>query len=329
MSARERVREQVAAWRPPVPGVREVFHARFVDHAYPPHTHDAWTVLLVDAGGVRYSLDRHDHGMAASTVSLLPPHVVHDGRAASDVGFRKRVVYVEPEVIGDGLIGPAVDRPVVADAGLVSRIRRLHGALLHPDDAFEAEARLSFVAEGLRRALRPGAADAESETGARGAPPGLADLLRDLLDARLFDGVTLAEAGAVLGASPTHLVRSFTRAFGVAPHAYVLGRRIDAARRQMLEGRPLAEVAAGIGFHDQSHLTRHFRRHVGTTPARYVRHHVALVGGSSASAPGQTSPSPPSPVSIGSPDDRGWSPGGVAPGGVVVEAVGDADSEHF
>jgi AraC-like DNA-binding protein len=285
MSTRERVQEHVAAWRPPVPGVREVFHARFVDHAYPPHTHDAWTVLLVDAGGVRYSLDRHTHGMTASTVSVLPPHVVHDGRAATEVGFRKRVVYIEPEVIGDGLIGPAVDRPVVVDAGLVRRIRALHGAMLHPDDAFEAEARLSFVAEGLRRALRPAAPEAKAAD-VRSAPPGLPDLLRDLLDARLFEGVTLAEAGAVLGASPTHLVRSFTRAFGVAPHAYVLGRRIDAARRQVLEGRPLAAVAASVGFHDQSHLTRHFRRHVGTTPARYAQARVALLGGSTRSAPG-------------------------------------------
>jgi AraC-like DNA-binding protein len=87
----------------------------------------------------------------------------------------------------------------------------------------------------------------------------------------LFEAVTLNDAGVQLGASPTHLVRCFTRTFGVAPHAYVLGRRIDAARRRLLDGRPLAEVAVGVGFHDQSHLTRHFRRHVGTTPARYAR----------------------------------------------------------
>lgn len=266
--------ERVAAWRPPVPGVREVFHARFVDHAYPPHTHDTWTILLVDAGGVRYSLDRHDHGMTRSTVSVLPPHVVHDGRAATAGGFRKRVVYVEADVLGEAMIGPAVDRPVVADPGLVRRIGALHGALRHPDDALEAEARLSFVAEGLRRALRPSTAGADAvadrDSPSR-SPSDLADVLRDLLDARLFEAVTLAEAGAVLGASPTHLVRCFTQAFGVAPHAYVLGQRIDAARRQLLDGRPLAEVAVGVGFHDQSHLTRHFRRHVGTTPARYAR----------------------------------------------------------
>jgi AraC-like DNA-binding protein len=268
-------RELVRAWRPPVPGVREVFHARFVDHAYPPHTHDTWTILLVDTGAVRYSLDRHDHGVARSTVAVLPPHVVHDGRAATEAGFRKRVVYLEADVLGEALVGPAVDRPAVGDPGLVRRIGALHGALRHPDDGLEAETRLSFVAEELRRALsrRPAGpvGDRVGDEVRGGLPADLAGSLRDLLDERLFEPVTLRDAGAELGASPTHLVRCFTRAFGVAPHAYVLGRRIDAARRQLLDGRPPAEVAAGVGFHDQSHLTRHFRHHVGTTPARYAR----------------------------------------------------------
>jgi AraC-like DNA-binding protein len=261
-------RESVRAWRPPVPGVREVFHARFVDHAYPPHTHDTWTILLVDTGAVRYSLDRHDHGVGGGTVAVLPPHVVHDGRAATEAGFRKRVLYLEADVLGEGLVGPAVDRPTIGDPGLVRRIGALHRALRHAGDALEAETRLSFVAEGLRLALsrRPPA----EPPGGGTSPADLAARLRDLLDERLFEPVTLRDAGAQLGASATHLVRCFTRAFGVAPHAYVLGRRIDAARRQLLDGRPPAEVAAGVGFHDQSHLTRHFRHHVGTTPARYA-----------------------------------------------------------
>ena len=98
----------------------------------------------------------------------------------------------------------------------------------------------------------------------------LAADLRDLLDARLYEGMTLAEAGRILHVSPAHLVRCFTRTFGIPPHRYVIGRRIEAARRRLLEGEPIARVATGVGFHDQAHLTRHFKRHVGTTPARFA-----------------------------------------------------------
>ncbi len=48
----------VAAWRPAVPGISEVFHARIADYAYPAHCHDTWTVLIVDAGATDYDLDR-------------------------------------------------------------------------------------------------------------------------------------------------------------------------------------------------------------------------------------------------------------------------------
>jgi hypothetical protein len=70
----------VTAWRPDVPGVSEVLHASFTDHAYPLHTHDTWTLLLVDTGAVRYDLERHEHAALGSRVTLLPPGVPHDGR---------------------------------------------------------------------------------------------------------------------------------------------------------------------------------------------------------------------------------------------------------
>src|SRR5439155_10128278 len=80
-------REWVRAWKPAVPGIHEVFHARFLDHAYPPHTHDAWTVFIVDEGAIRYDLETRHRGAAGARVTILPPHVVHDGRAASRRGY--------------------------------------------------------------------------------------------------------------------------------------------------------------------------------------------------------------------------------------------------
>ena len=84
--------EFVQAWDPHVPGLREVFHARFVDHAYPPHTHGAWTVLIVDTGAVRYALDRHEHGALGRAVTVLPPPVTHAGRSATAGGFSRFTV---------------------------------------------------------------------------------------------------------------------------------------------------------------------------------------------------------------------------------------------
>jgi AraC-like DNA-binding protein len=258
--------EQVRAWQPALPGVREVFHARFVGHRYPPHTHDTWTVLVVDQGAIRYDLDSREHGSGSGsgTVTVLPPHVVHDGRAADRRGFRKRVLYLEMDELSERLVGPAVDRPRVEDPRLRRTIDRLHRLLQARDDFLGGDAALAAVVEGLRIHFggEPAAPPRDD--------PRLADQLRQLLDARLFETVTLDAASSLLDASPTHLVRSFTGAYGISPHAYVISRRIDAARRRLLDGEAAASVAIETGFHDQAHLSRHFTRHVGTTPGRFA-----------------------------------------------------------
>lgn len=218
---------EVSAWRSRVPGVVEVFHAHFTEYAYPMHVHEAWTLLIVDDGAVRYDLDRHEHGTPHDTVSLLPPHVPHNGSPATAHGFRKRVVYLDGTHLGEDLIGSAVDGPDLRDPVLRRRVGQLHTALGHPGDELEAESRLTLIAERLRTHLRH--------------------------------------------AHPAHLVRAFSGAYGIAPHQYLMSRRVDRARRLLLEGRPPGEVASATGFYDQSHLTRHFKKLVGVTPGRYAR----------------------------------------------------------
>jgi len=91
-----------------------------------------------------------------------------------------------------------------------------------------------------------------------------------MIDDRVTVGVTLADAAAELNASETHLVRSFTREHGIAPHQYLTGRRLDLARHLLLAGLPAAEVATHVGFYDQAHLTRHFTKLLGVPPGSYV-----------------------------------------------------------
>ena len=253
----------VRAWAPGVPGIVEAFHARFTDHAYPPHAHDTWTLLVVDEGVIRYDLDRHEHGALRPSVTLLPPHVAHTGRAATERGFRKRVLYLDTDVLDGSLATRAIMTPSLDDTPLRARVDQLHRSLDEPGTVLEAESRLALIADRIRSHLLV------PDTGP--VPGRLAGDLRDLLDAHLVPGLTLRDASTMLHAHPAHLVRSFTRAFGLPPHRYLTGRRIETARRRLLAGEPIAEVATAVGFHDQAHLHRHFTRLVGTTPGRFAR----------------------------------------------------------
>lgn len=174
------------------------------------------------------------------------------------------MLYVETSLLDENLIGPAVDNPVLADLLLRRRIAAVHRLLESSDDAFEAETRLTFIADRIRIHLRGVTDDPRTQIG------DLPEKFRAFLDARLFEPVTLASASDRLRASPTHLARSFAGAFGIPPHTYLLGRRLEAARQRLLDGEPPAKVAVDVGFCDQSHFTRHIKRHLGTTPGRCV-----------------------------------------------------------
>ncbi|MCL8253240.1 AraC family transcriptional regulator [Aeromicrobium fastidiosum] len=258
--------ERVRAWRPDVPGVGEVLHAHFTEHAYPAHTHDLWTVLLVDTGGVSYELERRPLDAPAGSVTLLPPHVPHDGRAVSPTGFDKRVIYLDERWLPLGLTGAAVAGPTLDDGELVRSVAALHGALARPGDELEAETRLAMVSERMVAHL-----DRSAGVPRDGREPGLARRVRDLLDRDLVEAPTLESLADDLDTHATHLVRAFGREYGLPPHRYVTGRRVDRARRLLLDGMPAAEVATTVGFHDQAHLIRHFRRTLGVTPGAYVR----------------------------------------------------------
>ncbi len=248
-------------------GVAEVFHAHFTDHAYPMHAHDTWTLLIVDDGMVRYDLDRHEHGALSDLVTLLPPHVPHNGASVTPHGFRKRVLYLEAELLGEEFIGRAVDNPELDDPLLRRRIHQLHTVLAERGEDLEAESRLAMICERLLRHLGHRQV---APVPARPEQSRLAHRLRDLLDERVLEGLTLQDAADLLHAHPAHLVRAFSREFGIAPHQYLTACRVDRARRLLLDGQPSQMVAASTGFCDQSHLTRTFKRLVGVTPGRYA-----------------------------------------------------------
>ncbi len=95
-------------------------------------------------------------------------------------------------------------------------------------------------------------------------------LLTQYVDENLDRNIMLADLAGLVQLSVFHFLRKFRTEFGCPPHAYVMRRRIEHAKRQLARRDiPLKIVAADSGFSDQSHMTRLFRRLLGTTPAQY------------------------------------------------------------
>jgi AraC-like DNA-binding protein len=73
------------------------------------------------------------------------------------------------------------------------------------------------------------------------------------------------------GVTPFRVIRAFRQATGLAPHQYLIQVRVERARQLLAAGAIPSMAALRTGFVDQSHLTHHFKRYLGITPANYQR----------------------------------------------------------
>jgi AraC-like DNA-binding protein len=97
------------------------------------------------------------------------------------------------------------------------------------------------------------------------------DRVRSYLEERYAENVTLDDLARFVNLSPYHLLRLFRQQTGLPPHTYLTQVRVRRARSLLRAGVPIAETALQVGFTDQSHLSRHFKRTVGVPPGQYAR----------------------------------------------------------
>ncbi len=171
---------------------------------------------------------------------------------------------------------------------------RLHDVLKTQDpfvtacvDAITREARQPTLGSGLYvealgtqlavHLLRNYASVSFREPGSKGGlSPTQARRVAEYIDSRLSESLTLEILAGVAGLGVWSFTRRFGQSFGRAPHAYVVQRRIDGARRLLSQGvMPVKEVASTCGFADQAHMTRVFHAHLHTTPAALRRGEAA------------------------------------------------------
>jgi AraC family transcriptional regulator len=130
-----------------------------------------------------------------------------------------------------------------------------------------AESTASLLAVHLlRRYARPSRPIKPSETAM--APRAVRQAV-SFIHENYSRAVRLGDIAAAANLSLYHLTRVFKKAIGTTPHRYLVQVRINSARLLLAAGaRSLAEVAVAVGFSDQSHFTREFKRMLGVTPGQ-------------------------------------------------------------
>lgn len=266
--------ERAVFWRDGELGGLELLRAHYVTHSFAPHTHEGFALGAIESGVETFRFRHATHAAPAGSVVVVSPGEVHTGSAALPQGWRYRMLYPDAAILRDiasELSGrprpvPGFAQPVIDDPELAGELLRLHAALEARAEPLERSTRLVAAFSHLIERH----ADTLHLEPRYPAEPALVRRLRTYLEEQLGTPIRLEDLAALAGMSAFRTLRVFEQSMGMPPHAYLTQLRVARARPLLVQGTPPAQVAALVGFYDQSHLTRHFKRIVGVTPGQYA-----------------------------------------------------------
>ena len=144
--------------------------------------------------------------------------------------------------IADDIVNDCPAGPIVGDSLTTALVAHLVGS---PGEAERADSRSALSAQGFDRALQ-------------------------YIEANLAQPLRVAELAEAAGCNPRQMSRAFRERKGKLPHDYVIEKRVQRATALIETAQfNLAQIAAAVGFADQSQMTKMFRKVLGTTPGRW------------------------------------------------------------
>lgn len=243
----------------------------------PAHCHDDYQFCLSTSYPSEYLYRKSVHQIPIGGLTVIHPGELHGG-TGRDVGNRQtliefRMLYVPAKMMRQAI--EDADRlsdslPFFSD--FVIYRPNLFQSFLHFHRA--SQAGISRLAQDLQlqsclRQLVQLESDYSLTLGPAGEERAAVRQVREYLHDRYAENVSLPQLAQLVNLSPSYLSRVFKAEVGVSLPHYQAQVRVDRARAMLLRGRSAKQVAADVGFADQSHLTYHFKRFVRTTPGRY------------------------------------------------------------
>lgn len=269
--------ETAKFWHDRALGDLEILRATYITHAFAPHIHEGYAIGVIERGAETFAYRHATHIAGAGSLVVIHPGEVHTGEALTPVGWSYRMLYpeaVQLQRAASQLTGVVSDYPffraaVIHDPQLVQQFVHLHTHLEAGVTVLERESYwLAFLTQLI---TRHGDGQRPLTTVQRSANHRLLQQALAYLETNYAANVTLDELAAQTHLSAYHLLRLFKATYGLPPHAYLTQLRVQRAKRLLLAGQSIARVALDVGFTDQSHLTRHFKRIVGVPPGQYIQ----------------------------------------------------------
>jgi AraC-like DNA-binding protein len=259
-------------WDRHLPGL-SLLCADFTTHDYPPHMHEALVVAATEHGGSVIRSRGEVEEAHPSTLFVFNPAEPHAGWMGWSRRWRYRGMYLTQAALDEVAKGlgiesiPYFTRNLFDDPDLIEGFLAMHRAIEQGRDVFREHELLIGSFGKLFQRHGSGRSRIEPAPRDRALFARVAERMR----AEYATELRLEDLARHAGLTIFQLIGLFKRTVGLTPHAYLTQIRLGMACRHLRRAQAPAEVAAAVGFYDQSALNKHFKRCYGITPLQFAQ----------------------------------------------------------
>lgn len=268
-----KAKDQILCIREPGLSGVELLHAPLSTHPFPSHYHDEFYVISYIHHGASSCRSKTSYRSCVKQgeIALINPGQIHSGipvegkpLSFSNLHIRKDSLREFSREIRGKDQYPEFERIVVGDAKSTHEIRQFLDCFISNEPAIAKESSLySLMASLLKQYSKKTRTVEECPEEHQ-----FLDVM-EFLSQNLDSSISLDEAAQLVGLSKYYFLRRFTQINGVTPHVFRTQKRIEKAKEWILEEKPLADIAIGLGFADQSHFSKKFKEYTGATPLQF------------------------------------------------------------
>jgi len=245
----------------------ELRRANHSNSCYSTHSHDEFSFGVVDSGNAKYQNLQHRYSTHAGVTVTINPGDAHS--CNPDQGkWSYRMLFIDCAWIAalqeqlplqKSMDYMPFEQHLLDDKRSYQAFSNLYQQLETQENPLLVE---GLLIEYCAQLFSP---QAMSQTIKKNNLGQVQQLIMDQLDCAL----SIDDFCQLVDLSPFHLIRSFKQTYGQSPHAYQLDQRIKRAKLLLKNGSSLSSTATALGFADQSHFQRNFKKRTALTPRQF------------------------------------------------------------
>lgn len=262
--------------------IAELKYSYEFQNCYAKHSHCTFTICCIENGKIEIEFDEHDEILTPNLLAIFNPNQVHRPKKIDYQTSNLYVLYIDTawcnslynNKFGINSNFLLVKDRIINNKDIFEKFIKLSRSILNSNSKnIEKESELaSFITELFQNCHIINDINIFKNSKNKISLQKIENFLKD----NLHKSYTLKELASQLNMNYYHFLREFKKEFGLPPHSYLLNKRVHKAKKLLLEGMDISDVARDTGFCDQSHLYKSFRKVFGTTPNTYKTNKCAL-----------------------------------------------------